>query len=292
MKKLVLLLLYFFPATILAQTSGIVMDKKSGKPIAYANIWVENQNIGTTSDEKGQFSFKECLIGKKLIVTAIGYESQQTTIDQYRPTIELIPKIYLIEEIAVHPGKHKERILEAFHKFNIHNYLASSTQPWIVAKYFKYSPDYERTPCIKSLRILAKSEVVSAIFNLRLLSANEKGEPSEDILKENLLVKTKKGKVKLPIDLTKYQILFPKNGFFVALESLLVESNGHEIVYTMEGSNKKIREIRYDPYFGTLFDDANTTFWWFRDGKWLNEGQLLKINGKSEKLAIELTLTD
>ena len=86
MKQLVLLLLFFFPTIILAQTSGIVVDKKSGKPIAYANIWVENQNIGTTSDEKGQFSFKESLIGKKLIVTAIGYESQQTTIDQYHPT--------------------------------------------------------------------------------------------------------------------------------------------------------------------------------------------------------------
>ncbi len=66
MKQLVLLLLFFFPAIILAQTSGIVVDSKSGKPIAYANMVVENQNIGTTSDEKGQFSIKEIFFCKKL----------------------------------------------------------------------------------------------------------------------------------------------------------------------------------------------------------------------------------
>jgi len=66
MKQLVLLLLFFFPAIILAQTSGIVVDSKSGKPVVYANMVVENQNIGTTSDEKGQFSFKENFFCKKL----------------------------------------------------------------------------------------------------------------------------------------------------------------------------------------------------------------------------------
>ena len=64
MKQLVLLLLFFFPAIILAQTSGIVVDSKSGKPIAYANMVVENQNIGTTSDEKGQFSIKDFFFAK------------------------------------------------------------------------------------------------------------------------------------------------------------------------------------------------------------------------------------
>lgn len=86
MKQLVLLLLFYFPVIILAQSNGILVDKKSGKPVAYANIWVEDQNSGTTSDTQGQFLIKVCLINKGPIVSAFRNESQQTTIDQYHPT--------------------------------------------------------------------------------------------------------------------------------------------------------------------------------------------------------------
>ena len=34
---------------------GVVVDE-SGKPIPYVNIWVEDENIGTTSEENGEFS--------------------------------------------------------------------------------------------------------------------------------------------------------------------------------------------------------------------------------------------
>ena len=38
-----------------AQTKGVVVDE-SGKPIPYVNIWVENENIGTISEENVVFS--------------------------------------------------------------------------------------------------------------------------------------------------------------------------------------------------------------------------------------------
>ena len=49
---LLLLLINFY---VSAQTKGVVVDE-SGKPIPYVNIWVENENIGTTSEENGEFS--------------------------------------------------------------------------------------------------------------------------------------------------------------------------------------------------------------------------------------------
>ena len=54
MKQILFLLLISF--SLSAQIKGVVKDSISGKPIAYVNIWVENENIGTTSEENGSFS--------------------------------------------------------------------------------------------------------------------------------------------------------------------------------------------------------------------------------------------
>ena len=69
---LLLLLMSFY---VSAQTKGVVVDE-SGKPIPYVNIWVENENIGTTSEENGEFSINVS-DNKYLIFSAIGYETQR-----------------------------------------------------------------------------------------------------------------------------------------------------------------------------------------------------------------------
>jgi hypothetical protein len=48
MKKLIALLSLSITFTISAQIKGVVKDSISGKPIPYVNIWVENENIGTS----------------------------------------------------------------------------------------------------------------------------------------------------------------------------------------------------------------------------------------------------
>jgi hypothetical protein len=53
MKNLPFLL--FVSSCMYSQIKGIVLDE-SNKPIPYVNIWVENENIGTTSEENGSFS--------------------------------------------------------------------------------------------------------------------------------------------------------------------------------------------------------------------------------------------
>ncbi len=79
------LLLFLFSISLVAQTTrgiaernevkGIIKDSLTGKPISYVNIWVENENIGTTAEEDGSFSF--ALKGTKNIVfSALGYETK------------------------------------------------------------------------------------------------------------------------------------------------------------------------------------------------------------------------
>jgi hypothetical protein len=53
--NIVILILFLKTIWISAQVKGIVVDEND-KPIPYVNIWVENENIGTTSEEDGRFS--------------------------------------------------------------------------------------------------------------------------------------------------------------------------------------------------------------------------------------------
>lgn len=292
MRYVILILLISLPTCIFAQVNGVVVDRKTGSPVEFANIWVENQNIGATSNEKGLFSFQENIVNKTLIISAIGYESLQIVVDKNNLRIELVPKNYLIEEVTVRPKKHNVLVVDKFRKSSVNNWLLSNSLPWIAAKFFKYSSTYEKTPFIKSISILTKSEIDGATFNLRLMSVNEKGEPSEDILKENLIIKAKKGKRMVVVELSAFQITFPKDGFFVAVEALIVESNRREYVYTMEGSSKKIYGVQHDPRFGIIKCDDSITSWFYEFGKWRNRCLKVRSEDKNNELAIELTLTD
>ena len=64
-----LVLLLLISVNVMAQVKGIVVDE-SGKPIPYVNIWVENENNSTTSEENGEFSIN-CLLNKNLIFSAL-----------------------------------------------------------------------------------------------------------------------------------------------------------------------------------------------------------------------------
>ena len=66
-----LVLLLLISVTVIAQVKGIVVDEFS-KPISYVNIWVENENNSTTSEENGEFTIN-CQPNKNLIFSAFGY---------------------------------------------------------------------------------------------------------------------------------------------------------------------------------------------------------------------------
>jgi hypothetical protein len=284
MKHWLFTLIIIFISTILsAQISGVILDKKTGKPIEYANIWVEKQDIGTTSEQNGKFFFEQNILNQKIIVTAIGYEECKILIESSNIKIELNPKTYEIEEVFVRPRKSQELTIDYFKKSSLRNSLICSGTPWIVAKYFEYKPLYEKTPLLKKIKILTISESDSATFNLRLFNANDKGEPTSDILNKNIIVTTQKGKNKTSIDLSDYNISIPREGFFISVEWLIIDRNKSQIN----------NSVSYYPKFGLLVHKEIANNWVFVNGCWKKmDFAIPEDNSKVLDLAIELTLTD
>ena len=116
----------------------MIIDKSTGKGVPYVNIWIENENIGTTSDFGGKFLIKGELSGKYLILSAVGYERQSVEINGNSLTIKLTPKTYDIEEVVINQSENSSKIVcGEFNKSKIRT-NACGDKPWIVAKLVKY----------------------------------------------------------------------------------------------------------------------------------------------------------
>lgn len=84
-----------------SQISGVVMDRIYGVPVRNVSIRIEGQNIGTTSDIEGKFYLPEGVLNKTLIVSAIGYETQRIVVDKEVLKIDLIIKVYQLNEVVI-----------------------------------------------------------------------------------------------------------------------------------------------------------------------------------------------
>ncbi len=104
------LIIIFLSVNLFAQVyevSGIVKDSKNESYLAYANVRVDGKNLGTSANDKGEFSLKLKKGNYILIVSYLGYESDTLN-------VQLNSNIYLIvslkksfvnfPEVTVEPG--------------------------------------------------------------------------------------------------------------------------------------------------------------------------------------------
>jgi carboxypeptidase-like protein len=238
---------------VLAQTKGNVRDEATGKPIPYANIWIERSPGATSSDEAGNFAIaaKET---DTVSFSAIGYETKKAVASAIA-NLALKGITYSLEAVTVvRPKRTIEAKLGGYDKSAIDLYYAIGNHPYLYARYFAISDDFSKTPFLKELVLVTKSAVKDAKFNVHFLEVNPDGSPGPEIGTTNIIGTARKGKRETNIDLTRYKLRLPENGFFVALEALILPENQ----YTENG------HTFHAPIFGTLKTETNNS-WGFRD---------------------------
>lgn len=80
--------------------SGIVIDAVTGEPVIGANVVVKGTTVGVSTDFNGKFSF-EGSAGATLIVSYIGYLTQEVTATGANMTIRLKEDTQVLEEVVV-----------------------------------------------------------------------------------------------------------------------------------------------------------------------------------------------
>lgn len=229
--------LFLITLSLSAQVKGVVKDSISGKPIAYVNIWVENENIGTTSEENGTFSLniKE---DKNIVFSALGYETKTIKSGKIN-TVSLFQKTIQLDEIVVENRKNTKEIeIGGFKKGRIKLYYGSGIKPTILAKKIEFTEEVSNYPFLKEINFLSLCQIKKAKIILRFFELDNNGLPGADYLGENIIIEVKEGKNINKIDLEKYHIKIPEKGIFIAFEWMIIEDNKYTFEYTIEQEKK------------------------------------------------------
>ena len=279
-----------FSLSISAQTKGVVVDE-SGKPIPYVNIWVENENIGTTSEENGEFSIAASA-NKNLIFSILGFEKRVIKASEASNVIMKAVSFQLDEVVIarhfetkkIEIGQINNSVLEAF-----------DNGPRIDVKFFPYEAAYKKTKFIKKVSILTDSRIDNATVKIHFYKADANGFPGEELLTRDYIVTIQKGVVRNGFDLTDLNLKMPKTGLFIGFEKLLISKNKLEKTIVNSNTQKTSVQVIYYPLVLYNYIERDYLFT-FSGGKWSrqtsdkNQGSSGKI--KVYEPAINLVLTN
>lgn len=299
MNKLITLFFMTISTIGYSQVKGVVIDAETREKIPYVNIWVENRNIGTTSNLKGEFELAVQLDSSRFIIfSAIGFSTRRTSSDSLSGIIELKPLVTELDEVVIMPKKRTQKLtFGKFKKSEINHYFGCGTEPGMIARYFANQDVFDKTPFLDKISVLTNSDIKDSRFNIRLYDVNVNGEPEGYIYDKNIIGIAHKGIRITDTDFSQLNIRLPKKGFFIAVEWLIVDDNRYEYNYPMKDSDKRLRGISYEPEFGLIPAETDENSWVFYQGKWKKvwrnrDERLEKYKDKYSLIAVELTLTN
>ena len=276
--------------SVSAQVKGIVVDEYN-KPISYVNIWVENENNSTTSEENGEFSIN-CLPNKNLIFSALGYEKKTVKAAEAENVVLKVNAFQLSEVVIA--KRFETREIE-IGKVKNETYKAFENGPRIDAKFFPYIAKYKRTRYIKQVNFFTDNQLESASFKVHFFMVNSDGSPGDELLSKDFIVSVKKGVKKTFFNVTDFGLKMPKTGIFVGFEKLIIEKNKLEKEVTDSNTKNTVIQKMYFPY--VLYNYVEREFiYTYSGGKW-NKQTKADIANPSDKMsvyepAINLILTN
>jgi hypothetical protein len=279
-----------FSLSISAQTKGVVVDE-SGKPIPYVNIWVENENIGTTSEENGEFSINSPK-NKNLIFSILGFD-KRTIKESEAANVVLKATSFQLDEVVI-ARRFETRKLE-IGQINNSPFEAFDNGPRIDVKFFPYNASYKRTRFIKKVSILTDSRIDNATVKIHFYKVDSNGFPADELLTKDFIVTLQKGVVRNGFDLTDLNLKMPKTGIFIGFEKLMIAKNKLEKTIVNSNTGKTTIQILYYPF--VLYNYVERDFLFtFSGGKW-NKQTGEKSAGVSDKIkayepAINMVLTN
>ncbi|THD32823.1 carboxypeptidase-like regulatory domain-containing protein [uncultured Flavobacterium sp.] len=263
--RLTTILFLFFAANVAAQTKGVVKDSLTVNPIAYVSIWVENENIGTTSEENGEYQIGTNDKNKNLIFSALGYQKKTVKVSESQIVL-LSPSTFELDEVTINNKKEKKQLEIGKTKNTIAE--AFDNGPRMDAKFFPYYTEYKKTRWIQKAIILTDSRIDDATIKLHLYDVDENGFPGNELLSKDYIVTIKKGVTKNEIDLSDFNLEMPKTGIFVVFEKLLIKKNRVEKTIKNFNTNTTKIQTTYAPL--VLYNAVERDFLYsFSGGRWL-----------------------
>ena len=98
--------------------SGVVKDASSGNAIAGANVIVEGTDLGSATDEDGNFTIEDVSPGSELTASVIGYENQSIYADTESVVFELNREVLEMSQLEVLASRAGDKTAVAYTDVN------------------------------------------------------------------------------------------------------------------------------------------------------------------------------
>jgi hypothetical protein len=273
MKNHIFIIFILFSANLFAQTKlrGKLINSRNNTPIEYANIWLAGKNIGTTSNQNGEFSLasNSLYTNTPIKISAIGYKDT-TIFSKYftdsLKEIKLLEKSYQLSEIVVKPNKKiKKEVLNKIKVRDATIRIASNNNPRMLATFFPFDPSKENS-MLKEVIIYTYKNKLDYLCNIRLYTSCD-NLPCQELINKNITISAKKGQKNIHIDLSKYNLGFPESGLYICFEWLIIEQNKYKLEYTNPETNQKEVQYIYGPNLAGIIED-NPNYMLYSNGSW------------------------
>jgi len=229
MKLKNLFIVFFFSVPIYSSSQtikGVVVDSERNEPIPYAEIYTEK--FGCITGEKGQYYFNSNLINDcdSIYFKCLGYETSKLSVKDFISSnaynMKLKRKEYEINEVMVYAQKIGTKIVKkGFYKKEARGVYGTTGISGHQVAIFIDNSKNENGKIQKLFYFIHKQGRPTDKFRIHLYSAiNKDTPPQEELIPESIVTNAEKGNTWLALDIEKYNIDFPKNGFFVSLEFL------------------------------------------------------------------------
>lgn len=196
-----------------------IRDSKTDEVIPYATVYSFLNHTGYIADDSGKF----CIINpQEILITALGYNDLSTKLSNME-IIYLVRKDIQLNEVLVLKSKEsykKVSFKSGQHKLVSNGYSPNSSFP--IAQYFDNQFSEHSTFESIEVELLPRkdlSDIISYRLRLRILSSLD-GLPNEDLLNENLIIDVGVDDESFKLDVLPYNLELPKNGFWVAVQTL------------------------------------------------------------------------
>jgi CarboxypepD_reg-like domain len=198
-----------------------VVDSSTKQPIAFAVIQTESKSF--YSDSIGRFTVLANDLSNVIKISCLGYETKSFKIGQNcKERILLKPKIFNLPEVIVSSKPFKSKKIGLSRKSSI---SSAQLDGEIIATFI---PNDDQTYKVIKKMILPfkhhkREGDIRSNFRVHVYSVGIDGSPQKELLESNVVFCPNKKKKKVELDISKYNIIIPKEGVFIGVEWIAEE---------------------------------------------------------------------
>lgn len=201
-----------------------ILDGSSNAAVDFATFSI-NKSRYFPINSHGIFLIPKQLLspGDSILISSIAYKSHSfivTSVENLPLSINLEPAVYQLKEVAVLNPKLKTVELGNGTRFTINKFLPTFGQSFA----YYISNESNKTGIIKNVKFKITNSLSGQKepFKVKILSrpAMEINLPGGELIEDEIIVHNPTGKNWVDVDLLRYYLEMPKNGFFVVFEIL------------------------------------------------------------------------